>query len=273
MNGVTTIATKELRDALRSRWLFAFAVTFAAVALLLSRVQADAGDVSAQGFNRTTAGLINLCLLLVPMLSLILGASAIAGERERGTMATLLAQPISPAELLVGKYVGLTVAVWGAIAMGFGSAGLLVALFAPLTDVEHYLLFVVLSAALASATLSIGMLVSVLADSRVKALGGAMLLWFVLVLLYDLGAIGLALALSSSGRTLLAVSLANPVESVRLLAVMSLERDLDVLGPLGAYLTERVGTGTSTLLLVGGVVIWTVAPLAVAVRRFGRQDA
>lgn len=273
MNTITTLAGKELRDAVKSRWLAAFAVTFAAVALMLSRVQEDSGAISAQGFNRTTASLINLCLLLVPMLSLILGASAIAGERERGTLATLLSQPLSATELILGKYVGLTLAVWGAIAIGFGAAGLLVALFQPLTDVQHYLLFVVLSAALASAMLSIGMLVSVLADSRVKALGAAVLLWFVLVLLYNLGAIGLALAVSSSGRTLVAVALINPVESVRLLAIMSLEKDLDVLGPLGAYLTERVGTGSSVVLLAGAVVLWTAAPLGLAVRRFARQDA
>ncbi|MBI5949349.1 MAG: ABC transporter permease [Chloroflexi bacterium] len=273
MNGVVTIARKELRDAVKSRWLVAFAVTFALVALVLSKVQGDAGDIGDQGFNRTTAGLINLCLLLVPLLALVLGAGAISGERERGTLATLLAQPISSAELLLGKYLGLTVAVWGAIALGFGAAGFLVALFQPLTDVQHYLLFVLLSSALASAMLSIGLLISVLSDTRVKALAGAVLLWFFLVLLYDLGAIGLALTVSSSGRTLVAVVLGNPVESVRILAVMSLEPDLEILGPLGSYLSEQVGRGTSTILLAAGLGAWVVAPLVAAVEVFRRQDA
>lgn len=239
MNGVLIIARKELRDAVASRWLVVFAATFAAVALLLSHVSADSGGIGEQGFNRTTAGLINLVLLLVPLLSLVLGAGAIAGERDRGTLTTLLSQPISAAQLLVGKYLGLTLAVWGAITAGFGIAGLLMALVGPLADIEHYLLFVLLSAALASSMLSLGMLVSVLSDTRVKALGIAVLLWFVLVLLYDLGAISLALAISPSGRTLVGVALANPAESIRLLAVMSLEKDLDVLGPLGAYQIGR----------------------------------
>ncbi|MCC7363354.1 MAG: ABC transporter permease [Dehalococcoidia bacterium] len=272
MNAIITLGSKELGDAFRSRWLIAFAATFAAVALMLAYVQDDAGTVGEQGFNRTTAGLINLCLLLVPMLALILGASAIAGERERGTLASLLAQPVSATEVLVAKYIGLNLAVWGAIAMGFGAAGALVALFQPIADIGHYLLFVVLSAGLASAMLSLGMLISVLADSRVKALGGAVLLWFVLVLLYDIGAIGMALAVSSSGRTLALVALGNPVESIRLLAIMSMEPDLEILGPLGAYLTEEIGTATSVGMLIAGVAAWTVAPLAIAARWFAHQD-
>lgn len=272
MNAIVILARKELRDAVRSRWLVAFALTFAALAILITRVQSDAGGLGDQGFNRTTAGLINLCLLLVPLLSLILGAGAIAGERERGTLATLLSQPISSTELLLGKYVGLTLAVWGALAAGFGAAGLIVSVFQPITDIEHYLFFVLLSAALACAMLSIGMLVSVLSENRAKALGAAILLWFFLVLAYDLGAIGLALAVSSSGRTLTAVALLNPVEAVRIIAVMSLEPDLEILGPLGAYLTERLGTPTSVTLLGGAVLAWASLPLAGAAHLLRRQD-
>ncbi len=272
MNGMVTIARKELRDAVKSRWLLAFAVTFAVIALALSRVQGDAGDIGDQGFNRTTAGLINLCLLLVPLLSLVLGAAAIAGERERGTLATLLSQPISATELLLGKFAGLAIAVWGAIALGFGTAGLLVAFFQPLTDIEHYLFFVLLSAVLAAAMLSLGLLISVLVDTRVKALAGAVLLWFFFVLLYDLGAIGIALSVSSSGRTLVGVAVFNPVESVRILAIMSLESNLEVLGPVGSYLTERLGTMTSVILLSSAVVAWTVAPLVAAAQVFRHQD-
>lgn len=273
MRGIRTILNKELHDAFESRWLLSFAATFALLALVLSFVQGSSGDAGSQGFNRTTAGLINLCLLLVPLLALVLGAASISGERERGTLSTLLCQPITPVELFLGKYVGLTIAVWLAIALGFGGAGLLMALVNPLTDIGHYALFVVLSAVLASSMLSLGMLISVLSNSRVKALALAVTAWFVLVLFYDLGAISLALWVSSSGQTLTLAALGNPVEAVRLLAVMSLEPDMQVLGPLGAYLTNELGRGASMLLLTGGVLAWTAAPLAFAARVFNAQDA
>jgi len=99
------------------------------------------------------------------------------------------------------------------------------------------------------------------------------LAWFVLVLAYDLGAIGLALWVSSSGRTLLAVALGNPVEATRLLAILSVEPDLKILGPLGAYMVDRLGTATSAILLLGALLVWSVAPLAIAARIFRGQDA
>ena len=38
---------------------------------------------------------MNLCLLLAPLVAVLMGAASIAGERERGTLEHLLAQPLS----------------------------------------------------------------------------------------------------------------------------------------------------------------------------------
>lgn len=269
---LAAIVRKELRDAARSRWLVGFAVTFALLALALSFAGGQGGEIGAQGFNRTTAGLVNLCLLLVPLLALVLGAGAIAGERERGTLSTLLAHPVSSSELLLAKYLGLSFAVWMAIAFGFGAAGVLMALVNPLTDLGHYLQFAALSALLSSTMLSLGMLISVLSDSRMKALSTAIVVWFALVLFYDLGALAFALSVSSSGRTLLLAVLANPVEGIRMLAIIGLEPDLRILGPLGSYLVNEIGTSTSIGLIVAALVAWTVLPLVLAARLFAAQD-
>jgi Cu-processing system permease protein len=273
MHASWVILKKEMRDAVQSRWLVAFAVAFALVALAISQVQGESGSLTEQGFNRTTAGLINLCMLLVPLLALVLGAASIASERERGTLATLLAQPISATELMIGKYAGLSVAVWLAIALGFGGGGLLIAFFGGATDIGHYALFMVLAGVLASAMLSVGMLISVLSDSRLKAMSLAILAWFAFVFFYDLGAIAVLLSFSSSGETLLLAILGNPVESVRVLAVLSLERDMDVLGPLGGYMTDQFGIAMSAVVLLAALAAWTAAPLAAAAAIFAGDDA
>jgi Cu-processing system permease protein len=270
MNGIGAILGKEVRDAVHGRWLIAFAVTFGLVALMLAAVQQ--GGSGMQGFNRTTASLVNLCLLLVPLLALILGAGAIAGERDRGTLATLLAQPISTTDLVIGKYAGLSIALWATVALGFGVAGLLMALVGPVTDIAQYGVFILLSGLLASAMLSIGMLISAVSDGRVKALALAVLVWFGLVLLYQLGAVGLALALSTSGRALVLASVLNPVEAVRILAVLSLEPDLQVLGPMGAYLHLELGTARSVALLAGATLTWAALPIAAAAFILRRLD-
>ena len=52
-----------------------------------------------------------LVLLVVPLMGLSLGALGLAAERERGTLDYLLAQPVSRAEIFLGKYVGLAAAM------------------------------------------------------------------------------------------------------------------------------------------------------------------
>ena len=272
MNAMGAVIRKELRDAARSRWLLGFAGTFALTAFALSLAQSQGGDAASQGFTRTTAGLVNLCLLLVPLLALALGAGAVAGERERGTLASLLSQPISTTELLLAKYIGLVLAVWAAIALGFGAAGVVVALVSPMAGIGEYVQFVLLSAGLAATMLSLGMLISVWSDGRLKALATAIVLWFVLVLFYNFAAIGLALSVASSGRALLLAVLANPVEVARILAIVGLEPDLRVLGPMGSYLVNELGLVTTVVLLLSALVAWAALPLALAARVFARQD-
>lgn len=150
---------------------------------------------------------------------------------------------------------------------------MVVALVSPITDIGHYVIFSLLSAVLAAATLSIGMLISVFSDGRLKAFSQAMVVWFVLVVLYDLAAVGVALTFSASGRSLLIAVLANPVECVRIFFIMSLEPDVDVLGPLGSYVINEVGRGTAISLIAGALVLWIVIPLTVAISVARNQDA
>src|SRR3972149_3257846 len=94
MSAVLIVAKKEIRDALSNRWLLAYCGLLALLALTLSYLgQRNLGSLGFENFSRTTASLLNLCLLLVPLVALALGAGAIAGERDRGTLNYLLSQP------------------------------------------------------------------------------------------------------------------------------------------------------------------------------------
>src|SRR5262245_60064871 len=118
---ILTIAGRELRDALRSRWFVLYTLAFAALGLGVSYLSAvSAGAAGLDGFGRTTAGLVNLVLLVVPLMGLTAGAGTISSERERGMLAYLLAQPVSRWEVLLGKYAGLAGALLASIALGFG---------------------------------------------------------------------------------------------------------------------------------------------------------
>jgi Cu-processing system permease protein len=274
MNAVRTIAGKEVREAVRSRWLLLYAVAFAVLALALSYLgERNLGSLGFENFSRTTASLINLCLLLAPLIALSLGAGSIAGERERGNLTYLLAQPVERWELLIGKFAGLVLSISLATVAGFGAAGLVIAFYASTMDVATYLLLLALMLALVTVMTGLGIVASVIASSRVQALGIALLVWFVAVLFFDLVLIGLVSGASLQGRALLLGILLNPVEIVRVLAIIHLEPDLEVLGPFGSYLLEDLGLGGATAVLVAALVAWMVAPVWAATRIFNDHRA
>ena len=104
---VFILTQKELRDARRNRWFLLYAIAFAGLSLALAWLAlSGAGNYGLAGFGRTSASLINLVLLIVPLMGLTLGALSLAGEREKGTLLYLLAQPINQLELLLGKFTG-----------------------------------------------------------------------------------------------------------------------------------------------------------------------
>jgi Cu-processing system permease protein len=271
---VAPLVRKEIADAVSNRWLLGYAALMGVLGLAAAGtgIQSSSG-LALQTFGRTTATLMNLCLLLAPLVAVLMGAASIAGERERGTLEHLLAQPLTRSRLLLGKHAGLLVALTAATIAGFLPAGLLVAWHAGPGVLPHYALFPAIAAVVGASMLAAGMAVSVASRTAVQAQGTAVFLWFALVLLYDLVLMG-TLAIGGMPVELLGAALvANPIDAARALGVLSLEPDLYLLGPAGAYLTARFSSGGTALLLCGALAFWASAPLVCAVLAFRLPSA
>jgi Cu-processing system permease protein len=264
---IWTIAQRELREALRNKWLFIFAGGFALLALALSRASlATAGYAGLGGFGRTAASLVNALLLFVPLLGLSVGAGAIAADRERGALLYLLAQPVSRGEVFLGKALGAALAVGAALLAGFGLAALAIAVGSA-ADVSAFLGLVGFTALLGVVSLGIGFLISALTQKSSTASGAALLLWLGLVFLGDLGLVGATLALRPTAPGLLSALLINPLQSFKLGAIYSLHASLDTLGPVGQYATYRFGE-TLPLLMGALLVGWALAAFGLAFMLF-----
>lgn len=266
---IKPLIAKELSDALGNRWLMSYAVALGVLgfAAAMTGIQSSSG-LALQAFGRTTATLMNLCLLLSPLVAVLMGASSIAGERDRGTLEHLLAQPITRSGLLLAKHTGLLLSLTLATALGFVPAGILVAWHAGPAILGHYLLFPLIAALVGAAMAAVGLLVSVSSRSAAQSQGAGISAWFAFVLLYDLILMG---SLAVNGMTvqfLSAALLANPVDAARVLGVLSLEPDLYLLGPAGAYLAAQFSRGGAAALLLGALSLWATAPLLVALVRF-----
>jgi ABC-type transport system involved in multi-copper enzyme maturation permease subunit len=273
MSTVGTIVRKEVRDAAASRWLLLYAGLFAVLSSGMAYLgYRNLGSVGFDNFSRTTAGLLNLCLLLAPLLALVIAAGSIAGERERGNLTYLLSQPLHRWELLLGKFAGLSLAIGLATIAGFGIGGLFIALFASTMQAGTYLLLLVLVLALVAVMTGIGLAASVVSTTRIQAAGLAIVIWFTAVLFFDLVLIGMVSSTSLGGFGLLAALLLNPVEIVRVLAIIHLEPDLQVLGPFGSFLMEEVGKAGASAILALALAVWVIVPLTAAAWLFERRE-
>jgi len=262
-----------MRDARRNRWFLLYAVAFSVLALALSYLSlAGAARVGFAGLGRTTASLINLVLLVVPLMGLTLGSAAIAGERERGQLLYTLAQPISVGEYLLGKFLGLTASTFVALLLGFGIAALAIGRRAGAAGATGFAGFLGLTLLLAAASVSLGLLVSAMVERASVATGLALFAWFGFVFIGDLGVMGTSLMLRLETRHLLLMTLPNPLQEFKLAAVLLLRGGLESLGPAGLYATRALGDGVLPLL-IGLLIAWTIVPLVAALAVLRRRGA
>ena len=269
---VSTIAMRDARAGLRNRSFLLYAAMFLILSVAFSWVALAGSDLTGQaGFGRTSAGLLNLMLLMVPLIGLTIGAQAIVGDRQDRSLDYLLAQPVSPLEVYAGKYLGAASALVLMLVFGFGWSGVVMALRGSAGRTSDFLLLTVLTILLGLAMLSVGFLISSFSPQTSAALGIAVSLWLGLVILGDLGLMGSSLVMGLRPDTLLALTLANPLDTYKLLNVELLHTSLEVLGPAGMYATDRFGAGLAPLLM-SMVAVWVVLPLPLGFWLFRRMN-
>jgi len=106
---IWAIAMNTLREAVRNRLLYAllfFAILLIGAGVILSALSYVESERILQDFGFAAIRLFGVAI------AIFVGVSLIHREVERRTVYTILSKPISRAEFLLGKYVGLVVTIW-----------------------------------------------------------------------------------------------------------------------------------------------------------------
>lgn len=266
-----SFARREFLDALSSRWFILYTVAFSVLSIAVSFMSlAGSGSQGFAGFGRTTAGLLNLIMLVVPLMALIAGAGSIAGERERGTLLYLLAQPITRTELFIGKYIGLSIAMCCSMGVGFGLSAAVLAWKAGGVGLGSFSMLILYTCMLSLAMLSVGMLLSVLSRRSGVATGLGLFSWLILVFISDLGLMAGTVIFKLRVQEVFAIAIINPLQAFKMGVIVNMNASLDVLGPVGTYASHTFGDSLSWLLAVT-LVLWIILPLLIAVLIFRKR--
>ena len=269
------VARQELVLAVRSRWTQIFAAVFALLAVAVAGSgYVLSGGSGFQDFARTSASLVQLVVLAVPLAALLMGVLALAPER--GAAELLFSQPVSRAAILAGRLLGLFAALTAAELAGFGAAGAVVFASAGDEGVGGYALIVLGAVLLTAASLSMAALLAAAAVGRrrQRALAGAVVVWLAGAILLDLVALGLASLLPSgpASRVLVLSVIVNPASAVRTGALLAVEGTPAVGAASLALLRFTGGAWGAALALCGSLLAWIALPALAAARRLRRVD-
>ncbi len=274
MNAVTVLATSEIRDGLRNRWIAASIILLTALSLSLYFLgSAPTGSIKASSLSIAVVSLASLSVYLIPLMALMLSFDALVGEFERGTMLLLLTYPVSRWQVIIGKFVGHMIILALAILIGFGITAIVisVATGSSLAHWQAYLWMMLSSWLLGGIFVSLGYVVSAYVQERATAVGVAIGVWLFGVLLYDLGLMGLLLADTDQtiSQTLFTgLLIANPTDSYRIFNLTG----SDAVGQLSGMANAGVRADISPVLLIVVMMVWICLPLLLTLKRFKQRE-
>ena len=263
MNAIVSLAVNELRLGLRNRWVALAILLLGGLALALALLgTAPAGTSGVDRLTAMSVSLASLSIYLLPLIALLLAHDAIAGEQERGTLLLLLTYPMPRWQLLAGKFLGHGLVLALATVIGYGLAAL--ALWGgSAAGLGVFARMLGSSLLLALAFLAVGYAISAWCSEASAAAGVALVAWLGLVLLYDLGLLGLLVADQNGwlgSQTLPALLLANPADAYRLYNLVSLPESATLTGMAG--LADQVTLPAIAPLIA--LIAWILAPLGLA---------
>ena len=277
LRAVYTIARKEFADNVRNRWILALVAIFLTLTLVSSYLASGkAGGSSLGGMEATVLTLLSLSSILLPLISVILGYSAISGEAESGALLVVLAYPVRRSEILLGKLLGLGSVLVFSIVAGFGVAGIVIAATAGTGSAPAYLAFLGLTILLGMLYLSMSVFFSTLCAKRVTSLGAGVLLFFWSMII---GSVTMGVYLSTGGSLQELMSGGGSLPDWVWTNVFFSPMDMNQFTVMKAFgVNQMFGFSMespsfmSLEALVGAQLVWTLVPMALSYYFIRRRD-
>lgn len=266
---LATLARLELREVLRSRWLFFCVAIYAALAGLFLLVGLrESAVVGFTGMERLLLSLSHALVVLLPLMALTGTGLVVNRARQDGTMEVLFSHPAER-----GAYLGAVTWVrYGTLLVpllvlmpGLALAGRIA--FGEAVPWVFLARALPVSAALLWSFVGIGLAISVHVGEPAKAMVYVLVAWLLGVALLDFALVGAMLQWRLPAAVVFTLASLNPVEAARVALLAGADPSLETLGPVGFFLADRLGGGP----LYAAGVLWPFAVGTAAWTLAGRK--
>jgi Cu-processing system permease protein len=261
VNTLLKVLKYHSKDAMRSRWLLAYAAFFMLITEVLLRFSSDPAKVQLS--------LVSVVLFLVPLVSIVFGTVYLYNARE--FIELLLAQPVNRRQMYGGLYLGLTLPLALAFVFGLGIPFLFHGSDSSAIGTLAWLLTA--GVVLTCVFTAVASFIAIRCEDRLRGLGGAIGVWMLLTVVYD-GFVLFVLAAFSSyalERAALGLMMANPIDIARVSLLLRFD-GAAMMGYTGAVFLDFFGNRYGMLLTAAALSLWVLLPLVLGLRAFERKD-
>lgn len=273
MRALIQSARLDVAESLRARWFLFYSLVFGSIVVLLFVFGlTESRILGFTGLSRLLVTYIQLCVAILPIFVLITTVRSVAGDREAGVFEYMLALPVGLGAWYWGKMIGRFIVVFMPVFLAMAGAAAWGEYSAIGVPWDLFLVYTALLVSLAWAFLGLGMLVSTLARSPDVAQTGAFLVWLVLLLFLDLILLGVMVREQLPLEAVVAIAVANPLQSFRTAAILLFDPQMIVLGPAAYVILDTLGRDLYLALALAWPVVLGTGCAALGYRLFRRGD-
>ncbi len=256
MKNLLLVAYLDIRESLRSRWFYVYAIVFGGLmGLFFISGITDSVVMGFTGLSRLLLVFMQVTIIILPIFILITTVKSISADRESNILEYMLSFPISLRDYYWGKFLGRFITVFVPV-IGALILGIVWGLFKGASiPWEMVLLYSALIFALCIVFLGIAFFISTTVKSHDMALGVAFMVWILLLAFIDVALIGLMMQNRISDEVIITIAMLNPMEAFRMGAIALFDPELTVIGPVAYYLLDSLG---HTLLMLYAIFYPTI---------------
>ena len=248
MKNLFLIAYLDVKESLRSKWFYVYALVFGGLmALFFITGVSDSVVMGFTGLSRMLLIFIQVTIIILPIFILITTVKSISGDRESNVLEYMLSFPISLRDYYWGKMAGRFLTVFLPVFLAL-LLGVVFGLFkGGEMPWRMVFLYSALLFSLSFVFLGLAFFLSTLVKSTDVALGSSFIVWIVMLAFIDIALIGLMLQNRVSDEVIITAAMLNPIEVFRIGAISLFDPELTVIGPVAYHLLDTMG---STMLIL-----------------------
>jgi len=242
LRDLVRVARLDITESIRARWFALYTLVFGGIiALLFAFGLTESRILGFLGLSRLLVTYIQLCMAILPIFVLVTTVRSVAGDREAGVLEYLLSLPVSLAGWYWGRILGRLLVVFLPVFLAMAGGAAWAELRGIPVPWTLFAIYTALLGALAWCFLGIAMWISSVARSVDAAQGAAFVVWLFLVLFLDLILLGVLVQQQVSATSVVAIALANPLQSFRIAAMLLFDPNLVLLGPSAFVILDAFG--------------------------------